>query len=240
MRIVCVSDTHGGHRRLEPPDGDVLLIGGDVTDQGTVESLREFDDYLGTLDHEEIVLVAGNHDTCFEDHPVRARHALTNARYLEDESTHIAGVRIYGSPWQPRLVETETSIFAFDLPRGAPLAERWEAIPDATDVLVTHTPPQGVRDEIYTGDALGCRALRTRLEEVDPDLHVFGHVHEQPGVTRADTRCYVNAATPGGYGSVTVLDRASDGTIDVVDPGDWLPDWIRERIERKARQHREG
>lgn len=240
MRLVCISDTHGGHRRLEVPPGDVAVFAGDIAKKGSVENLREFDEFLGTLPHSAIVVVAGNHDVCFEDAPERAREVLSNAVYLEDEAVEFRGVRLYGSPWQPRLVASETSLFAFDLPRGAPLADKWRSIPEDIDVLVTHSPPKEIRDRIYTGETLGCRELRERLERVDPDLHVFGHVHEQPGVTRADSRLYVNASCPGGYGSVSVVELDRAGGATVVETGDWLPDWIRARMERKAANYEQS
>ena len=34
LRIVCISDTHGKHRNLVVPDGDVLVHAGDITSKG--------------------------------------------------------------------------------------------------------------------------------------------------------------------------------------------------------------
>jgi hypothetical protein len=31
LRIVCVSDTHQKHRALKVPDGDLLVVAGDIT-----------------------------------------------------------------------------------------------------------------------------------------------------------------------------------------------------------------
>ena len=56
--------------------------------------------------------------------------------YLEDSGVEIAGTRWWGSPWQP-----EFNSWAFNLPRGEPLSEKWALIPDDVDVLVTHSPP---------------------------------------------------------------------------------------------------
>jgi 3',5'-cyclic AMP phosphodiesterase CpdA len=41
MRIVAISDTHGSHRSLQIPDGDVLVHAGDCTRYGR---LREIED----------------------------------------------------------------------------------------------------------------------------------------------------------------------------------------------------
>ncbi len=34
LSIVCISDTHGKHRNLVVPDGDVLVHAGDITSKG--------------------------------------------------------------------------------------------------------------------------------------------------------------------------------------------------------------
>ena len=48
-------------------------------------------------------------------------------------------VRIYGSPWQPEFYN-----WAFNLPRnGEEMKARWDAIPDNTDILITHGPAYG-------------------------------------------------------------------------------------------------
>jgi len=33
--------------------------------------------------------------------------------------------------------------WAFNLPRGIPLDDKWKLIPDGIDILITHGPPQG-------------------------------------------------------------------------------------------------
>ena len=63
-----------------------------------------------------------------------------------------------------------------------------DPIPENTDILVTHGPPQGFHDEVdeaYSGPQnVGCPHLRRAIERIRPRLHVFGHIHEGHGVTR--------------------------------------------------------
>lgn len=195
-----ISDTHGYHEQLEVPDGDVLVHAGDCLRRGTLEELVELDEWLGALPHAHKVLIAGNHDWCFEQEPERARELVTNAQYLQDEATEIAGVRFWGSPWQPRFMD-----WAFNLDRGEPLAEKWAMIPDDTDVLVTHGPPHGIRDLAYERNC-GCEELLLRVREVQPRVHVFGHIHECPGVEQQGATIFVNAATGFGRGQAFVVD----------------------------------
>lgn len=190
MRIVCLSDTHTHHRKLTVPDGDVLVHTGDFTRKGSEADVADFNAWLGTLPHPHKLVVAGNHDFLFEQNNVLARSLLSNAIYLQDSGVVIDGVRFWGSPWQPWFYN-----WAFNLPRGAALAERWALIPPDTDVLLTHGPPFGVRDLTDRGEPVGCEELRKAIMQLNLRLHVFGHIHEAYGeVTFGGTRC-VNAST---------------------------------------------
>jgi Icc-related predicted phosphoesterase len=190
ITVVALSDTHGYHRDLEVPDGDLLIHAGDLTLSGRLEEVAVFNTFLSGLPHPHKVVIAGNHDWCFEREPERARALLTAATYLEDEAVRVAGLKIYGSPWQPWFLD-----WAFNLPRGRRIAARWALIPDDTDVLVTHGPPHGIGDETYAGHSVGCEDLLDRVRQVRPHLHVFGHIHEGRGTWRREGTVFVNAST---------------------------------------------
>jgi 3',5'-cyclic AMP phosphodiesterase CpdA len=51
LRIVCISDTHGHHRELSVPAGDLLVHAGDLTRKGELDELRNLNAWLGTLPH---------------------------------------------------------------------------------------------------------------------------------------------------------------------------------------------
>ena len=189
MRIVCLSDTHNLHDRIRVPEGDLLLHAGDATNRGTEKEVSLFADWLAGLPHRHKVVVAGNHDFLFERQPVLARAHIHGAVYLEDEAVEIEGLRIWGSPWQPEFLD-----WAFNLPRGAPLREKWDRIPQATDVLVTHGPPYGVLDRVDEGRQEGCAELLKAVGRVRPRLHLFGHIHEAYGLEVRDGTTFVNAS----------------------------------------------
>jgi len=201
MRIVCLSDTHNLHGRIAVPDGDVLVHAGDLTMRGTAEEIARFDSWLAAQPHREKIVVAGNHDFLFEREPERARQLLTAGTYLCDSGLTVEGVRFWGSPWQPWFMD-----WAFNLPRGSALEARWRLIPEGTDVLVTHSPPHGILDEVarllsfeieagHGPDAhVGCEELRKAVERLRPRLHVFGHIHESYGRESRDGVAFVNAS----------------------------------------------
>jgi Icc-related predicted phosphoesterase len=190
MRVVAISDTHGLHRALSIPDGDVLVHAGDLTRRGELHELAELNDFFAALPHRHKVVIAGNHDFCLEEQPERCRELLRDVIYLQDEAVTIAGVRFYGSPWQPWFFD-----WAFNLPRGPQLHARWLQIPHDTDVLITHGPPHGIGDRTLAGKHAGCEDLREIVGRVAPRLHLFGHIHEGAGVSTIGRTTFVNASS---------------------------------------------
>jgi predicted phosphohydrolase len=189
MRIVCLSDTHNRHDRIEVPEGDLLLHAGDATARGTEPEVEAFLDWLAAQPHRHKVLVAGNHDFLFEREPAKVRALVRDAVYLEDEGVTIDGIRIWGSPWQPWFHD-----WAFNLHRGAPLRAKWDRIPPGTDVLVTHGPPFGVLDRTDADEQVGCADLLDVIGRIRPRLHLFGHIHEGYGRETRDGTTFVNAS----------------------------------------------
>ena len=175
-RIVCLSDTHNCHEQICVPDGDILIHAGDATIRGTIDEIVLFNEWFAALPHHHKIFVAGNHDWLFETNNRFARTLLDSSiHYLQDSFVEIENLKIYGSPWQPRFFD-----WAFNLKRGAELAEKWSLIPNDTNILVTHGPPFGVLDEVhhqYFIENTGCEDLRKRVELIRPQLHVFGHIH---------------------------------------------------------------
>jgi Icc-related predicted phosphoesterase len=190
IRLVCMSDLHNISPDFQVPDGDILTIAGDVCGYGTRKELEIFDDFLSRQGHAYKLLIAGNHDWPFAR--VNRREAgqlVKNARYLQDAGVEICGLKFWGSPWQPCFLN-----WAFNLQRGPELAAVWEKIPDDIDVLITHTPPYGILDQLISGKHVGCADLANALTRIRPKVHVFGHIHEAYGCVERDGTIYVNAS----------------------------------------------
>lgn len=190
LRIVCLSDTHGHHASLDVPPADVLVHAGDFALRGNAREIGDFAEWIDAQPHAHKVVVAGNHDRLLEEHPCEGRKLLRGVDYLQDSGLVVAGLRFWGSPWQP-----EYGGWAFNLPPGAPLAARWSEMPEELDVLVTHCPPRGILDRIHSGLEIGCPELSSAVERRSIGLHVFGHAHEGAGVLQRDGTWYANAAS---------------------------------------------
>jgi predicted phosphohydrolase len=213
MRIVAVADTHTFENELGPvPDGDLFVHAGDLLRRGTLDELAPVAAWIRSLPHPFKVVVAGNHDWAF----ISAREAALDLLgpdviYLEDSTTTIAGLRFWGSPWQP-----EYNSWAFNLPRGARLAERWAAIPAETDVLITHGPPRGYGDTTSVAGRQGCDDLLAAIDRVQPALHLFGHIHQDGGFCQRGNISLANVTTWECERPPTILDI--DTTSKVVRP----------------------
>ena len=196
LRIVCLSDTHGLHRQVQVPDGDILIHAGDLTvfDQplsASLAMLRDVNDWMGELPHSHKVVIAGNHDIVFRDEPEEARSLLTNAHYLENSGVTLEGLRFWGSP-----VTSVMESMAFATPPGMSSRAVWDLVPTDTDVLITHGPPYGTGDQLHEWTRhVGCLNLTQTVLRIRPKLHVFGHIHGGYGQTtsRTGTR-FINCA----------------------------------------------
>lgn len=213
LRIVAVADTHLYHRDLTVPDGDVLVHCGDLCQAGTLDELDEGLGWLRSLPHRVKILVAGNHDWAFLEHPHEARQRLEGIVYLEDAGCTELGVHFWGSPWQPAYND-----WAFNLLRGAPLAAKWALIPDRVDVLLTHSPPAGIGDRGPTAGRHGCEDLAARVRVVRPRLHLFGHIHQDGGFWEQDGTAFANVTTWECERQPTVIDLSAERVSAVTVP----------------------
>ncbi len=190
MRIVLISDTHGSHDGLLLPEGDLLIHAGDLSKRGRLTEVTEFMQWFGKQPHRHKVLIAGNHDFMAEKEPGLFQSLIPEGvTYLNDSGTEIEGLKIWGSPIQPWFYD-----WAFNRKRGAEIKKHWDLIPSDTDILITHGPPYGILDKCENGDVVGCEELLAKVLQINPRLHVFGHIHEAHGMEQRGKTTYVNAA----------------------------------------------
>ena len=201
VRITCISDTHTKHNKLNGflPGGDILLCAGDISSRGYIHELEDFFEWYNNINNYDTkVFIAGNHDFGFQDDAEKIKGLLTGYKtidYLQDDWMEVGEdveklVKIWGSPWQP-----EFHNWAFNLPRGEKIMEKWNLIPNDVDILVTHGPAHGKLDYVpYDGLNVGCEDLLQKIQEIKPKIHVSGHIHSGRGVVFSEGTLYVNAS----------------------------------------------
>jgi len=204
-RITFISDTHTKHDKLDGflTGGDILIHAGDLTGRGYITEIENFMKWYDKINNYDTkVFIAGNHDFGFQDENEKLRGLLTGYKtidYLEDELMMVGEdydnmIKIWGTPWQPEFFD-----WAFNLPRGEKLKEKWDMIPLNTDILITHGPPFGKLDYVkYPNQNVGCEELMKRVEEIKPKIHVFGHIHEGYGYVFDGNTHFINAAVLNG------------------------------------------
>lgn len=216
LRFACFSDPHGKHARLKIEPCDILICAGDISMMGYQPEVEDFMDWFRVQPAEYKVFIAGNHDWSFQEKPAWWQVLITEVMvdkvvYLEDNyiklnfPTWKEPITIYGSPWQPEFCD-----WAFNLPRGEKLKEKWALIPEDTDILITHGPPYNILDEIPPhmcrkgqDPHVGCEELDERILQLKSlKYHIFGHIHIDK---ETEIRPVLSAGTT--YINASVLDN---------------------------------
>ncbi|QTE22480.1 metallophosphatase domain-containing protein [Polaribacter cellanae] len=189
MKIVLISDTHGNHN-IRIPEGDVLIHAGDVSSRGRKTEIDAFIKWFQSQPHKHKIFIAGNHDFYFEEATQNnIKINYPNLMYLNDSGCEIDGIKFWGSPIQPTFFN-----WAFNRNRGNEIKKHWDLIPNNTDILITHGPPHKILDLTKNEEYAGCEELKKKVLEIQPKLHVFGHIHEAYGKTTRNNTLFVNAS----------------------------------------------
>lgn len=215
-KITHISDTHNKHNQLNEllPGGDLLIHSGDISSLGRESEVERFVKWFNGIDNYTYkIFIAGNHDMSF-DREALLRNKLDyfdggrnnwdtpcaegkpqwlidmldvglagGVFYLENSSIDIEGIKIWGSPITPSFGYG----WAFNKDRGHDINEVWNGIPMDTDIVITHGPIYGYCDRTSnTNTNVGCEQLYHRLNEIKPQLHFSGHIHEAYGYRQTD------------------------------------------------------
>ena len=201
MTITFISDTHNKHKQIQDlPGGDLLIHAGDISSMGHKHEIQQFCKWFDSLtNYSAVVFIAGNHDFGFEERPEETMEIVNSYKwitYLQDNHLSFGPdmetlVKIYGSPWQP-----EFHNWAFNLPKnGLELDQKWNDIPEDTDILITHGPAHGYLDTVVGRyENLGCELLVNRIKKIKPKIHVCGHIHTGRGYVFDGDTHFINAS----------------------------------------------
>jgi len=198
MKICIISDTHTKHNYIgiKKYEADVIIHCGDISGNGGIIAITEFMNWFSSQEQfKHKIVIAGNHDWLFERDNFRAREVVPdNVIYLEDEEVIIDGIKFYGTPVQLPFMN-----WAFNKPEER-LLPHWQAVPDDTDVLITHSPPYMVGDYVpWAKKHEGSHTLyKEVVERIKPKIHCFGHIHEGYGFKVIDGIKFINASCLDG------------------------------------------
>tara|TARA_R110000744_G_scaffold245887_1_gene362487 strand:+ start:484 stop:1167 length:684 start_codon:yes stop_codon:yes gene_type:complete len=207
MKVHCISDTHNKHEEIDLPGGDLLIHSGDIMSSDNPSELLQFLMWFESQLYTTKLFIAGNHDHLLEQKPELIEKILKlfpSIIYLQDSEVTIDHIKFYGAPWIP--TNHLGKAFSYLRTDHASADSHWAKIPDDTDVLITHGPAYNKLDKIMrpirkdqTKLNLGCPELGERIKDVNPQLHICGHIHSSQGILDVSepTTTYINAASLG-------------------------------------------
>jgi Icc-related predicted phosphoesterase len=180
-KIVCISDTHMKHNNTMLETGDILICCGDITTYNNKDYMP-FIKWMSSMDFKYKIVIAGNHDKSIEQDSKKMFNKCKKYGiiYLQDSGVMIDGLKFWGTPWTPKRKKNNND--AFTLSRNK-LIDKWNLIPNDTNILITHCPPMGIGDnntKIYTTvkDIFGDYTLLKTINRLSNlKLHLFGHSH---------------------------------------------------------------
>lgn len=191
IRVVVFGDTHEHHRDVSVPDGDLLIHVGDITRNSfSPRAIQDFDAWLGHLPHQYKIVIPGNHDYSLAD-PAWQK-LITSAILLINNGVELMGLKIWGTPITP----VDHGHFGGET--ASDRENQFRAIPDETNILISHGPPHGILDRNNISSVpQGCHELLAAVTRIKPMVHVFGHIHAGYGRRQIAETLFVNCAVAG-------------------------------------------
>lgn len=196
LRILGLADLHDSSEMLgllRDVDADLIAFCGDLHNASGPEQARVAAEALAKIGP-PVLIVPGNMDhrdvvpDLWREAGLTMIHG-TSFRYSGYGFLGLGGMvmrdpKRFGNP--ARYYHREED--AYDL-----LSKAQKEIRDVQKVIViTHQPPRGSRDTIYTGERTGSIGLRCFVEEHQLQLLLCGHIHEDRGEAMIGSTRIVN------------------------------------------------
>ena len=209
MRFMLISDIHGSlkaaelaGKRAEELDADAVLIAGDITNFGRPDEAERIFSMIPV----KTAAVPGNCDPPEIVNAMKGHVLDVHGKRAELYGVCLAGLGASNPmPFSTLFTYSENNIYLI-----------LESIMKGCDIMITHTPPLGILDKTAFGHLGGSESIRKVVEEHRPALHVFGHIHESPGIERHNGTVFVNAGpAKDGYAAVIEAEK-SGGKLNVL------------------------
>jgi uncharacterized protein len=214
LKFLAFTDIHGSYERVDrivsaERGAGGIILGGDLTTYGTPE---EAETTIRLLQNSglPVFAVAGNMDSPEFDKKHEELGVSINAKGRLLGEAGIFGVS--ASPFTP--MHTPYEISEEEIARRA---ERgWKDIREARwKIFVPHAPPRDTKlDRITLGTHVGSKAVRTFIEEHQPDVVICGHIHEARGLDTIGKTKIVNCG-PAGKGYYAIINLGDESTVEM-------------------------
>jgi len=189
MKILAIADLHGSQYRLnivleniKKYSPDLVIVCGDITQFGPGEVATNFLNQIPV----ETLAISGNIDTPEVDKAIEK----SKAKNIDGKKIEKNGIDLIGiggdHPSQQKISFIEKLV-------------------DEKSVIVSHVPPHGLQDTVFIGMHAGSKELREFVDKRKPRLVICGHIHEDPGYTKAKNSIVVNCSM-GKRGEGAIID----------------------------------
>ena len=187
MRIYAVADIHGKpgkialvREKTEDLKPDALVVAGDITNYfNSVDVIEQFDHMPAP-----VLAIRGNTDLSRVDRLLDGYPNTTSLHLREHKIKGVGFVGVSGTipvPFGSRIRLRQKGIF-----------DILTALIKEDSVLVVHSPPRGILDEVFGKFHAGCRRLYHLVLHRQPRLVLCGHIHERPGIASIGQTTVVN------------------------------------------------
>jgi Icc-related predicted phosphoesterase len=212
IRILGIADLHGHAERLsgfEDSDADLIAFCGDLHNGSTPEEAKPVAEALASLGP-PVLIVPGNMDPkgfvldLWKDAGLKVMHGRSF------QSGEIGFVGFGG------MAIRDTARINDQLRFYLPMNDTYETLSSIDNeisgspwkVVLSHQPPRGARDVVYSGESVGCVSLRRHVDDFSPDLVICGHIHEDRGKAELGKTTVVNVGElRQGHAALIELDE---------------------------------
>ncbi len=210
MILFAISDLHGTAKKLEMvgnavSSADIVVLAGDLTKTHSAEEAATQLDIISSY-NPNIIAVHGNWDDLSVVDLLQKKNICIHGDGKIVRDTGFFGVG--GS--SPTPINTPSEYSEDEITSW--LHEGYQKIKNAArKILVTHSPPRGVRDRTFFGMHAGSRAISSFLESHPVDLCICGHIHEAHGTEQFHHCKVVNTGSvkSGRYCTIYMGSRIS-------------------------------
>ncbi len=208
MRILAFTDIHSSYKRvleiIKSEKSDLVIIGGDLTNVGTVQEVESVIRQLQTLTP-NLLCIAGNMDLPHHDDLFCKLNVSIHGKGLIINDLGIFGVS--GSPVSPLRTpyEIDEEVIAEKIAEGYK-----DVLKAKIKILVSHAPPYGTKvDIVHSGFHAGSSAVRDFIENEKVDVVICGHIHEARGQDVLGKTKIINCgqASRGYYGVIQISEK---------------------------------
>ena len=200
MKILAFGDIHEHIERIaeikEIPHAICVIITGDLTNVGGIARVKRVIDFVRQF-NPVVFAQAGNFDRPeVETYLVETGISLHGNGFVKD---HIGLFGIGGSNKTPFGTpnELDEDEMASLILRGFQKVKA-----SSKKIFISHAPPFNTAVDIVTsGQHVGSRAVRTFIENYQPEICITGHIHEARGEDRIGSTVILNPGPiqNGGY-----------------------------------------